>query len=801
MFHNYVAVLKVGSMDTMKCYHCGDNTSINWLKHDHHDFCCQGCVGVYRLLKESNLDTFYRFEDKPGVKPSEVSEGKYNFLSVPEIAQRFVKFESEDKVQVKLFLPAIHCASCIYLLENLGKINDGIVSCNVSFVNREAHILFNPDLISFEQLAELLDRIGYAPNFELNRKEKHLVDKRLFYKLGLAGFAFGSIMLWSFPEYLGIDGDDPTVRNFMAYLCFAISVPVLFYSASDYLVSAYKAVRLRNINLDVPISLGIIALYAQSTYAIFSGMGAGYMDSFAAFVFFLLVGKWFQSKTYQALSFERDYTAYFPLAANRIQEDGTLSVVLIEQLEVGQQIELKNGEIIPCDAELLSERTSIDYSFVTGESDLVTKQKGDFVYAGGKVAGEKIRLIIKQTVDRSHLTSLWNNASVDEEVNLFSGKLSSWFLYVVLVISFIAAIVWYFIDSSRVVEIVVAILIVACPCALALSAPFTYGNAMRLLGRHGFYLKNVGVSKRFIDITDVVFDKTGTLTKLTNQVEWEGVTLSDDEWNAILQAVSNSNHPLNKAVLLQFGHLRTEEVVFSSFEELQGKGMQFQWNKQMFIMGSKAFVNVLYEDANTCIVIQKEGQTLGRFVFHSVLRPAIPRVVEQLKKQYHFHVLSGDGDKDQEWLAQALGSEIQFAFNQTPQDKKEYIRKLQSEGRHVVMVGDGLNDIGALGQADVGISVADDVFQFTPAADAVLNTSEIEKLPTFLDMGRFTRKVLRVCFGFSLTYNSIGLFFALSGWMEPIIAAIIMPLSSITVVSVSTLGVMYFSPLNRKNKL
>ena len=784
----------------MKCYHCGDLTSVGWIHHDHHSFCCQGCVGVYRLLKDSNLDTFYQFEEKPGVKPSNFSEGKFNFLNVPEIAERFIKFDSEDKVQVQLFLPAIHCASCIYLLENLGKLKEGILNCSVSFINREAHILFNPKLISFEELAELLDRIGYAPNFEMNRKEKHLIDKRLFYQLGLAGFAFGSIMLWSFPEYLGIEEDDHTVRNFMAYLSFAISVPVLIFSARDYLISAFKAVRSKTINLDVPISLGIIALYLQSTYAIFSGLGAGYMDSFAGFIFFLLVGKWFQSKTYQALSFERDYTAYFPLAANRMEADGSSSVVLIEQLQIGDVIELKNGEIIPCDAELLSDRTSLDYSFVTGESDLVTKVKGDFVYAGGKVAGGKIQLKAKQTVDRSHLTSLWNSASEEEEVNLFSGKLSSWFLYVVIIIAVLATIAWAIIDSSRVVEIVVAILIVACPCALALSAPFAYGNTMRLLGRKGFYLKNVGVSKRFLEVTDIVFDKTGTLTQLTNQVEWEGKTLSAFDWNVLLQASSNSNHPLNKAIRLQFENQLTDQIDLIDFEELQGKGMKFKSDGVEYVMGSKSFLNVIYEDTSTCIVVEKGGEILGRFVFHSVLRPSIPEVVSKLKKEYRFHVVSGDGNKDQEWLTKALGDDISFAFNQTPQDKKEYIANLQKEGRHVVMVGDGLNDIGALGQADVGISVADDVFQFTPAADAVLNTSEKAQLPTFLRMGKHARKVLNVCFGFSLTYNTIGLCFALSGHMVPVVAAIIMPLSSITIVAVATIGVMYFSPLKKTKR-
>ncbi len=784
-------------METMNCYHCGDVASVGLIIKDGHTFCCQGCVGVYHLLKESNLSSFYQYEQKPGVKPSESDEGKFFFLSVDEIAQKFIKYQEDDKIQVKLFLPAIHCASCIYLLENLSKINEGILSCSVSFVNREAQILFNSNVISFSELAQLLDRIGYTPNFEQNRREKQLIDKTLFYKLGLAGFAFGSIMLWSFPEYLGIDEDNHSYRNFMAYLCFGVSIPVLLYSAQDFLISAFKAVRNKTINLDVPISLGIIALYAQSTYAIFSGQGAGYMDSFAGFIFFLLIGKWFQSKTYQALSFERDYTAYFPLATNLIESGNEVKVVLIENLKIGDEIELKNGEIIPCDSELISDRTSLDYSFVTGESDLLTKQKGDFVYAGGKVAGERIRLKVHNTVDRSHLTSLWNKSEQEDEVNLFSGKLSSWFLYVVLVVAFLATISWFFIDSSRVVEIVVAILIVACPCALALSAPFTYGNTMRLLGRNGFYLKNVGVSKKFMELTDVVFDKTGTLTELTNKVEWEGEALNEEDQNAVWNACMNSNHPLNKKIVKAFGVVNSSSLSITNFEEVAGKGMRFQNNGNEFLMGNKHYAGFIFDDEFTSIIVTKNGVLLGRFVFHSKLRPGISQAVKDLKKNYSFHILSGDGEKDISWLKLELGEDITYVFNQTPKDKKEYIDKLKSQGKVVAMVGDGLNDIGALASADVGVSVAEDVFQFTPAADAVLNTSEIYRLPTFFKMGNHARRVLKVCFGFSLLYNTVGLCFALSGYMLPIVAAIIMPLSSITIVAVSTIGVMYFASLKR----
>ena len=225
--------------------------------------------------------------------------------------------------------------------------------------------------------------------------------------------------------------------------------------------------------------------------------------------------------------------------------------------------------------------------------------------------------------------------------------------------------------------------------------------------------------------------------------------------------------------------------------------MVFKFNHQSYVLGNKHFAGFIYDDQYTSIVVTKDNELLGRFKFRSVLREQMPEVVESLKQDYVFHVVSGDGEKDKDWLLKQLGEDVLFAFNQTPQDKKSYLEQLKLQGKKVAMVGDGLNDIGALDVADLGISVAEDVFQFTPAADAVLNTEQIKSLPQFLRMGKHAKRVLQVCFGFSLLYNTVGLCFAVSGNLAPIVAAIIMPLSSVTIVAVSTVGVMYFAPLKR----
>lgn len=775
-------------MSEKNCFHCGDEVIGKAILFDEKSFCCNGCKSVYQLLKDNNLGTFYTLEQGAGAKPSASNQHKYAFLEVEAIRSKFIDFEDENTARVTLFLPQIHCSSCIYLLENLSKIEAQVLSCQVNFTKREATIVFHKSM-SLAALALLLDRIGYTPNFGNRNETEKQIDKQFMYKLGIAGFAFGSIMLWSFPEYLGIEGDNPEFRNFTAYLSLGVSVPVLFYSASDYFVSAFKALRYKSLNLDVPITIGIIALYLQSLFTIVTGGGPGYMDSFAGFIFFLLIGKWFQNKTYKSLSFERDYTSYFPVAATKIVA-GKEEIVEIEELQLRDHILIRNEEVIPCDSTLISESAKIDYSFVTGESNPVHMRKGDFIYAGGKLIGQRIELQVEKESNRSHLTQLWNDVKTDKKESSgfkYQDKLSVYFLAIILVIASISGIGWAFVDPSRITHIVVAILIVACPCALALSAPFTYGNVMRLLGRRGLYLKNTSVIERINAVTDIVFDKTGTLTTgTTHRVDYQGDTFNKEELEAIYCLANSSTHPLSRAIV---AHLRLQQIASSApiddFSEHIGKGISGNIDGKTVLIGNAAFTNQSQVDANETSTFVRIGDKCGRFIFSSELRDGIAQLMKQLNT-YKIHVLSGDKDKDKVIMEQILPASSSILFEQTPRQKLDYIVSLKEQGKHVMMIGDGLNDAGALGISDVGIAVSEDVFRFTPSSDAIVEASKLSILHQLLSISKFSKTVLRFCLIFSLSYNVVGLSFAISGNLTPLVAAILMPLSSITVVFIST---------------
>ena len=777
------------------CYHCGDEVIGRGHSLGDKSFCCNGCKSVFQLLNENGLDSFYSLEQNAGSKPANTDVHRYDFLELPAIKERYVDFEDDNSIHVVLFLPAIHCSSCIYLLENLNKIEPNILSCQTNFTERTANIVFLKSTFTLPGLALLLDRIGYPPNFEEKKKINESIDKTFLYKLGVAGFAFGSIMLWSFPEYLGIENLDTGIRSFNSYLSFFLSIPVLLYSAREYYVSAFKAIRYRQINIDVPITLGILALYAQSCYHIFSGSGPGYMDSFAGFIFFLLIGKWFQRKTYRSLSFDRDYTSYFPVAVLRVVDEEE-EIVEIEKIEEGDHLMIRNDEIVPCDVILLSDSAQIDYSFVTGESEPVLINKGQLVYAGGRLIGAKTRFQAKSKSERSRLANLWNKSSEASTKKSKSqenwDRLSTYFLIGVIIVASVSAVLWAFIDMNRIVGTIVSILIVACPCALALSRPFTFGNTMRKLGRNGLYLQNTEIIEDINVVTDIVFDKTGTLTKGSQEkVLFDGEDLSDENWISLLMLANSSTHVLSRTIVRW---IKRKELAINSsqtienYHETLGQGIQGEVDGKLVRIGNAKSMG--YESGDGTFV-SINGEVKGKFLFESEVRDGLEEMLLKLSENYDVHVLSGDSEKDAEMMKSSFPQIEKCYFKQSPEDKFSYVSKLQSEGKIVMMIGDGLNDSGALAKSDVGVAISEDVFQFSPNSNGILEANHLRKLNQLLETSGFAKTVLWICLGFSILYNMIGLGFAISGNLTPLVAAVLMPISSISIVLISTVFIHF----------
>ncbi len=790
------------------CYHCGDECKDGSIRIDEKLFCCNGCKTVFEILDKNKLCDYYNLEESPGISPNFSFGNRFDYLDDSSTAQMLVDFQDENFSKVTFHIPQMHCSSCIWLLESIYKLNSGVSQSHADFLKKKVSITFNHNKISLKELVRLLASIGYEPQILLENVDKKTEDKttqRLHYRLGIAGFCFANVMLLTFPEYLGIDISDAFLKSFFVYLNLLLSLPVVFYSGWEYFGSALKGLRKKIINIDFPISLGILALFFRSIHEVLTQTGSGYFDSLTGLIFFLLIGKLLQEKTYSYLNFERNYKSFFPLSVT-IKQDGEEKSIPLNKLMVGNRIFVRKNEIIPADSILLNGNGKIDYSFVTGESKPIEKVSGELVYAGGRQLGSSVELEVVKDVSQSYLTQLWNNDIFNNPdkpggsyFTNFSNVVSKYFTFVILLIAFCSAVFWFQKSPGTALNVFTAVLIVACPCALALSIPFTLGNAMRILGRNKLFLRNTSVIEELAKVDHIVFDKTGTITKAgKSNIIFTGNILSPFQQKMIKSLVRNSIHPLSKII---YKSLETDEMLpVTRFDEQPGSGISGVVYGNELKVGSKEHVDLTseedtnssrYEVTNytTKIFISINGEILGYFSVANSYREGIGDVIRILAEKFRLTLLSGDNEGEKENLLKFFNSEDDLLFNQSPENKLRYVKSKQGENRKVLMLGDGLNDAGALKQSDVGIAVTEDIGNFSPASDAILDASNLVLLPKFLNYSKSSIKIIYISFVISFLYNLIGISFAIQGMLAPIVAAVLMPISSISVVlfaSIST---------------
>jgi Cu+-exporting ATPase len=844
------------------CFHCGLACRGAGFATGDKIFCCRGCQTVFELLTENGLTGFYQLSAGAGVRvKAGAGHDQYAFLDATTVRERLVDYADERITRVTFHLPAMHCLACVWLLENLFRLKPGIGQSQVNFPRKEVAITFDPAQVKLSDVATLLASLGYEPELkfsDLEARPLSRLPRRLWLQLGVAGFAFGNTMLFSIAGYLGLDAfTGPDFKKMVGIISFLLSIPVVGFSALDYWRSAWVSLRQRLLNIDVPIAAGIVALFTQSCYEVFGGRGDGYFDSLAGLLFFLLCGKLFQQKTYDRLAFDRDYKSFFPLSITRLRSSRREEArdfkskirnpksekaeerVSLSQLSVGDRLVLRNGELIPADARLTDGPALVDYSFVTGESEPVEKKPGDYLYAGGRQIGGAVEVEMVKPVSQSYLTSLWNQDTFRkqrlEALNAITNDYSQRFTRLVIAIALGSALFWAFAKPAVALKAFTSVLIVACPCALALAAPFALGTAQRVLGRRNVFLKNPYIIEALARVDTVVFDKTGTLTAAgAGAVAWQGPPLDETEERWVYSMTRHSTHPLPVRVGEAIAHDHFPDPV-RSFLETAGCGMEGSVAGHEIWMGSAAWLeprgvaagvppapetgvppggrNVtqfpnhskaatgpdgrMPAATGSTVHVAIDGRYRGCFVLASALRPETDHLIEDLSTHCKLALLSGDNEKEQERFASLFGARAGLHFNQSPLNKLGFIRELQKAGQTVMMVGDGLNDAGALKQSDVGVAVVENVSAFSPASDVILAAGMVPRLANVLRFSRQSMRVVRAAFLISSLYNVVGIGIAASGKLSPVVCAILMPLSSVTVAAFACGATSWLGRANR----
>ncbi|WP_185870687.1 heavy metal translocating P-type ATPase [Blattabacterium cuenoti] len=744
----------------------------------------------------------------------------FHFLDNEKIEEKIIDFKHKNITCVRFLIPSIHCSSCILILEKLSNHHKYIFESTVDFTNKKVRITFNNEKLKLSELAKYLEKIGYKPsiNFESIKenmkdvkKNGKIFNRKLIGKLAISFFCFGNIMLLSIPEYVGAYEEDLWFlknRYFFRYLMIILSLPIVFFFFIDHVKDAFLGFKKHVFNnINVPISIGVLVLFSWSCYEVFFDLGSGYFDSLASFSLFLLISKMLQIHTHnKILSFDNNYKSFYPISVTKIhhkyyEKYEKEEKILLSSLKKGDIILIKNEEIIPVDSVLMKGKAILDNSFITGESHLVSKKIGDRIYAGSKQKGEAIFLEVIKNVDQSYLSLLWKKNFRDKNKKLFyfnsiTNQLSRYFTPIVLIISVITGIYWYFINVEKVFQTTFSVLIITCPCALILSTPFILGNIIRFFSKKGFYVKDIFTMERISTIRTLIFDKTGTLTDTNKEKIFFVGNLKDHDKKIIASLLRNSNHPLSKRIFEELSVNIKEYYPIKNFQEIIGKGLKGIINNVSVKIGSQKYLGIhnhfsCCENNNikkktnttTSVSISINNKFIGSFLFRNYYRNGVKKIFQNLKKKYKIIILSGDNNKlEKKYLESILPKSSKIFFNQSPEEKLNYVKKLQNKGEKVMMFGDGINDSSALNQSEVGIAVSENPSSFFPSCDAFIQSDHLDQIFLFLKVSRISIILIITNFIISFFYNGIGIIFAVTGYLKPFIAAILMPLSSLSVI-------------------
>ena len=812
------------------CDHCGLPVPPALVREGEDlQFCCEGCRQVYAILHDWGLDGFYRQLEREGggVAPARISGRRFDDFDAPELLGEQVKETERGTRKTRLFLEGVHCAACVWLVEELPHALDGVASVRLNLASAVAAVEWDPEQVQLSELARALDSIGYTPHLrergtmeEARRRE----DRRLLIRIGVAAACAMNIMFIHGALYAGEHhGMDPRFEQFFRWVSLALSVPVVLYSAWPFFRAAWAGLRRRVPHMDLPIAAALSGAFLFSSVATLTGEGPIYFDSLAALVALLLGARFVQQRA-QRTALERAEglrSVAFVEFARRLDEGDEGLEVPISAVAVGDRVEVRSGELIPVDGDVVSGSSSIDNAVLTGEPTPVPVEAGDEVFAGATNLGARLVVTTRARGAGTRVGGLL--ALVDDALSTrapivqLADRISRWFVLAVLVLGVAAgaAAIWRGGDLGIAMQQVVAMLVVTCPCALGLATPVALTVGLSRAARAGIFIKNPDVVEQLERVETAFLDKTGTLTAGAPTVErWEG---NEEAIELAFALEAESAHPVAQAFRRSLARPGRVARSVTEASEVPGRGITGRVDGTEVAVGSEAFVRELGHSlpdrlANHGRALLEAGLSPVHVVVAGVvaavggigdaLRPDAREVVRALSDRgVRACILSGDHPSVVARVARELGIPEEAAIGgMTPEEKRDLVagaieeRDASGVRGRFLMVGDGVNDAAALALADVGVAVEGGAGASILAADVVLTRPGLGSL---FELWRGSCRVLRIIrrnLAFSLLYNLVGATLALVGLVGPLLAALLMPVSSLTVILSSVLGRSYRAP-------
>ncbi len=809
-----------GNVEDPNCYHCGlpipaETHFYVTIDGVPRRMCCAGCEAVAQAIVEAGLSDYYRHRD---AMPEPVRE------ALPEVLQQLAAFDTPELVEqlsrpagetngereVSLILEGITCAACVWLNEQHLRRQPGVTHVEINYATRRALVRWDPSRITLSRILQAIAEIGYrAYPFDPRTSEAVAQRERrqMLWRVFVAGFSSMQVMMYLVPTYLAGDGDmDPAYQQLFYWASFLLTLPVMFYSCGPFFRNAWRDLKQRRMGMDVPVALGLLIAFLASTFGMITGWSEVYFDSVSMFAFFLLTGRYFEMNARQKAVRGLDELARaLPALAERWDpESQQYESVPAVRLQPGDRVRVKPGVVFPADGRIVSGSTEVDESILTGESLPVPKRLGDSVIGGSVNGAGVVEIVVERVGEESRLASirrLVEQAQTERpQIASLADRLASRFVATVLVLALVTIAVWAWLDPSRIVPNVIAVLIVACPCALALATPAAITAATDALMRRGVLITRGHVLETTAHLTDVAFDKTGTLTEGKMRVE-AIVPLAVVEEEAIALAAaleSHSNHPI--ALALQRLAAERDIALASLSAEAPdhelGQGMLARRGDERLAMGRPEWVAQCLQlplpsqlddlraraPMATVIGLAQQGQWLALFALADSLRPETPTVLHTLAQEgLRLRVFSGDRLEVVKTLLDSLPF-VELAGNLSPEDKHRRVEELRQQGAIVMMVGDGVNDAPVLAAAHVGVAMGQGADLARHRADVVLLANDLRALVLLRQQAHRTMSVIRQNLRWAFGYNVLAIPLAMAGWVTPWLAGIGMAVSSLLVV-------------------
>ena len=804
-------------MAKVKCDHCHlEFDESVMIKENGLNFCCKGCQGVYHILKDDGLDSFYeKLGNKTIAPPIEANDDIERF-DTKSFKDTFIKTTADGYKQIDLIIEGIHCAACVWLNEKVLFETDGIISADINFTNNKAKIIWDDEKIKLSEIILKIRNIGYnAYAYDATVADEQVVKAKrdYFIRMMVAVFASVNIMMLGVAKYTGFfTGIDEEIRQYIHIGEFIFSTPVLFYSGWIFFRGAFYGLKNRILNMDFLVSSGATFTYIYSLFILFGAKGESYFDSVTMIITFVLVGKYLEVIGKKSAVDTLDkIKSSIPLEAI-VVKDGVKQSIALENIKVGDIVEIRSGEKVCIDGKITSGEGTFDESSLTGESLPIFKKVGDVLYSGTINNDALIRYEVTKTYKDSTLNSivtlLEDSLSSKPEIEYKANEISKGFTLTIISLSILTFIVWYFFgidlgfdyDNTNHFEksfiVAISVIVIACPCALALATPIASLIGISELAKKGLLFKEAKFIETMAKADTLVMDKTGTITK--GELKVKKARVLDDnihKLNLLYSLLDSSTHPISQSVkkylIKKYDNLELKNIddvknvqakgVVAKYKNIDGKVFHLLGGNRQLLKENN--INYNFDSKNSVYIFAINKRVIATFELEDEIRKDAKDLVNSIKENgLDIIMLTGDNENVAINVASKVGIQ-KVVSGIDPIGKADYIKKLKKEGKTVVMAGDGINDSVALASSDLSIAMGNSADITISVSDIVLLNSSLSSLKYAFVISKRTYKFIKQNLLLSLIYNSITIPLAMAGYVIPLVAALSMSLSSLIVVA------------------